>query len=166
LQLAEQGFLAHDAQHPLVVDRPAVTLQLLGDAPIAVARKGQDDVLDRVSQRDIVCRDRLQQRVRVVPRAPDPEEPTQPPDRELRIGRLRRRDHGLSFRKGMLCNPFFRSAFSSANWPQKRSSSATRRSRLSLADTCLGVKAASPRASYSRRQRNSRLSARPCSRQI
>lgn len=45
-ELAQQGFLAHDAEHPLVVDDPASTLQLFGDAPIPIPGKGQHEVLD------------------------------------------------------------------------------------------------------------------------
>ena len=56
LELAEQGFLAHDPQHALVVDRPLLAMQLLGHAPIAIARELQHNPLDGVAQRSIALR--------------------------------------------------------------------------------------------------------------
>jgi hypothetical protein len=41
-ELAQQGFLAHHAQDPLMVDVPAVALEGLGDAAIAVTRERED----------------------------------------------------------------------------------------------------------------------------
>lgn len=73
-------------------------------------------------------------------------------------------DHGLSLLDGSLLNAFFNTAFSQANCPQKRSNSATLASNASVAVGSFGVKAASPRVSYSRCQRQTMLAAKLCSR--
>jgi hypothetical protein len=39
LELAKERLLPHHPQHPLVVDRPALTLESLRHAPVAVARE-------------------------------------------------------------------------------------------------------------------------------
>ena len=49
-ELAQQGLLAHDAQHPLVIDwSPARPAQRMGHAPVAVARKVEHDAFDGVA---------------------------------------------------------------------------------------------------------------------
>ena len=63
-------------------------------------------------------------------------------------------------------SPFFRISFSRASLPQNLSSSAILASSASLSESCLSVKAVSPRASYSLRRLESKPSARLCSRQI
>jgi hypothetical protein len=48
-QVAEQGHLAHDTQNPLVIDVPAFSLERMGHASIAIARKFEDDPLDLIA---------------------------------------------------------------------------------------------------------------------
>ena len=48
--------LAHDARHPLVVDRPALTSQLVRDAPIAILWPRGCHLFDGVLQASI-CED-------------------------------------------------------------------------------------------------------------
>ncbi len=55
LELAQQGLLAHHAQHPLVIDRspfPARSAQCMGHPPVAVAGEVQHDPLDGVASGD------------------------------------------------------------------------------------------------------------------
>src|SRR6266567_2848724 len=52
LQLTQQALLAHDPQHPLAVDVPALALQMLGYPPITIAGKLQHYPLHRCAQRE------------------------------------------------------------------------------------------------------------------
>ena len=45
----QPGLLAHDAQHPFVVDPGACSRQHAGHAPILVARKRQNDLFHRLA---------------------------------------------------------------------------------------------------------------------
>jgi hypothetical protein len=50
-EMTQQRLLAHDPKHPFVVDFPFSPLQRMSHPPIAIARKIQDDLFDRVAQR-------------------------------------------------------------------------------------------------------------------
>jgi len=56
LELAQKRLLAHDREHPLVVDRPASPVKLSGDPTVAVAGELQHDVLYGVPQIEILSR--------------------------------------------------------------------------------------------------------------
>jgi CBS domain-containing protein len=133
LELAQQRLLAHDAQHALGVDHPAPAVQFVRHPPVAIARALQHDGLDRLAQRQ-----RLQFRRRGplagIPPAPtEVQRRTQPAHRQGRIGLDQLGHQGVPLREAMLASPFFRASFSSASWPQKRSSSAMRPSLNGLA---------------------------------
>ena len=50
-ELAQQRFLAHDAQDALGIDAPALTAERMGDPPVAVPGEVEHDPLDGVAQR-------------------------------------------------------------------------------------------------------------------
>ena len=85
-QLAEQPRFPHDPPHPLVVDAPAIALQVPGHPPVAVAGDVQDEVRNGVPQCHVSRLIRRGRQVRVVPGATDPNEPT-PPDQRA-FGRI------------------------------------------------------------------------------
>jgi hypothetical protein len=76
-ELTAQRFLAHHPQHPLVIDAPAVALQGMGYAAIAVAWKFQRDTFNGVAQVQVAFRQRIRRRMRVVPTATDAKQATE-----------------------------------------------------------------------------------------
>lgn len=69
LDLAKERLLAHDPEHPLVVNRPPSPVELLGDPTISVARKLEYYPLYGVPQLDILGGFLLGVRALVVPGA-------------------------------------------------------------------------------------------------
>ena len=103
LQVTQEGFFPHHAQHPLVVDLPACMVQRLRHAPVAIAWKLQHELLNRLAQGDILfpvfCRS-----PGIVPTATDAEPGTQLSDRDLWIHLLHHPDHLLPFLDAVACS--------------------------------------------------------------
>src|SRR5947209_2831366 len=150
-----------------MVDAPPFASKRFAHPAVAVAGELQDDPLDGIPQSDILsglplgCPGLL-----VVPRAAYPKQLAQSRERDLGVLQGGLFDHEAPPCKWCLESPFFRISFSRASLPQNLSSSAILASSASLSESCLSVKAASPRASYSLRHLKSTLSERLCSRQI
>src|SRR5579875_3724092 len=97
-------------------------------APIAVARKIEDQPLNGITQGEVFCAGSLPLGVLLPPTATHPKQGAESPHRHLWLAGLDLRHHGVSLRERTACKAFCNTWFSQANWPQKRSSSAIRAS--------------------------------------
>jgi site-specific DNA recombinase len=181
-QLAQQALFPHQAQHPLVIDRPAVPVPLRCHPAIAVTREPQHNPLDRLPQRRSAPllagrgRRRLGHRRQggdaIVAAAVHLQQIARPRGRQrgkARLGLLNQRP----FRSGLkppfcaVLSAWRRNSFSKVARPKAASSWAMRASAFCRAGSSASgsSQAFSPRNSYCSRQRRTSVSHRRCSRQ-
>jgi hypothetical protein len=116
-ELTQEALFAHDAEHPLVVDDPARSLERMGEAPIAIAWKVQDDALTRIKQLDISLSSLWSRLFLIVPGMTDLQELTELTDRTLGHGLMHLGDHRVSLLDLTWRKAFFTTVFSQANCP-------------------------------------------------
>ena len=84
---AQQVVFTQDAQHALVIDRPALPAQLGGDAPVAIVFVVERQTLDGVAQAGFLLTRRRGLPVPVVAGAADATERAHPLDGEVALRR-------------------------------------------------------------------------------
>ena len=85
LPQAQQVVLAHQPQHALVIDRPALPPQLRADPPIAIVAVRQRQTLDGIAQAGLLLARRRGLPMPVIAGAADARERAHPLDREIAL---------------------------------------------------------------------------------